>query len=174
MSITIKKIIPIIDYDVRQLCTNPYPGHPKGCPNYNKKKRCPPQAKFFEDVFDIDKPIYAIINTFDLESHIGRMRAKHPEWSPRQLKNCYYWQHQARKGLKQGIITFLKEHRDYHVTACPEGMGMNVTKTLENIGIHLQWPPETVTYQVAVVGIRKRPLDNEEKPLPQKLKELMD
>ncbi len=155
LSCIIKEVYPVIDYSVRSLCTRPYPGHPKGCPNFNKKKKCPPIAQKFENIFDLTQPIYAIIHVFDFRSHIEKMKNRHPEWSERQLKNCYYWQSKARSKLKEGILDFLKENRNYHVTTCPEGMGINVTETMKRIGIILEWPPENLTYQVAIAGIKK-------------------
>jgi hypothetical protein len=42
--------------------------------------------------------------------------------------------------------------QNYKVTACPEAMGVVVTETMANVGIKLEWPPKTVTYQVALAG----------------------
>lgn len=156
MSIMIKEVSPVIDYSVRQLCIRPYKGRPRGCPNYNSKKRCPPKVCRFEDYFDLDKPFYAIINVFDLKSHVDRMKQKHPNWSERQLRNCLYWQHTARKELKTAIFEFCKKHKCYRITVCPEGMGINVFKTMANIGIDMEWPPQNISYQIAIAGVRKK------------------
>ena len=154
-NIIIKQVIPVIDYKVRALCIKPYPNHPKGCPNFGKKEGCPPKAKKFEDVFDITKPIYAIVNVFDLKSHADKMKEKHPNWSERQIYCCLYWQKTARKQLLEGIKEFLKEHKGYteqHVQA----MGVEVTKTLEAVGIELEWEPKNIACQVALAGIKKQ------------------
>lgn len=160
MSVIIKEVIPVIDYSVRQLCLRPYKGRPHGCPNYNKKKRCPPKARYFGDYFDLNKPFYAIINVFDLKSHAERMRQKHPNWSEKQLRNLLYWQPAARKELKKAVFEFCKQNKGYHISICPEGEGINVFKTLNNIGIQMEWPPKNISYQVAIVGFRKRKKDN--------------
>ena len=86
------KVNPVIDYTVRALCVEPYEAHPKGCPNVGKCDRCPPEAPLFDRFFDTSKPIYAIVNEFDLGSHVERLRVKHPDWSERQLRCVLYWQ----------------------------------------------------------------------------------
>lgn len=155
-NIIVKQVIPVIDCKVRALCIKPYPNHPKGCPNFGKKEGCPPKAKKFEDVFDTTKPIYAIVNVFDLKSHADKMKEKHPNWSERQIYCCLYWQKTARKQLLEGIKEFLKEHKGYTVTTCPEAMGVEVTKTLEAVGIELEWEPKNIACQVALAGIKKQ------------------
>jgi predicted metal-binding protein len=149
-------IIPVINYKTKSLCLTPYPGHPKGCPNFGKKKTCPPKAPFFEKYFDMDKSFYLIINRFDLRAHVNKLRASHPDWSERQLKCCLYWQGTARKDLKVAIKEFLNIHSGYHVSMSPEAMGLDVTETLRNIGIILEWPPENFVYQVALAGVKRK------------------
>ena len=146
---------PILNPKVRGLCCLPYEGHPKGCPNFGKAERCPPQAPKFEDVVDLSKPVYAIVNSFDIAAHVERMRARHPDWSERQLLNCLYWQGTARKALRKEIKSFLAEHPDYEAHETPEAMGVNVTATLAAVGVALEWPPRKVAMQVAIAGIPK-------------------
>lgn len=145
-------VMPVIDYSVRNLCIYPYPGHKKGCPNFNKKNGCPPGAKLFDTVYDLSQPIFAIIHKFDLAGHVARMKGLHPEWSQRQLECCLYWQPRARKQLLQHIKYFLSDHPGYKVEACPEAMGVNITGTLKNSGLILEWPPKEWAYQVALAG----------------------
>ena len=150
--IIILNVNPIIDYSVRGLCTKPYYNHPKGCPNFGKKKGCPPSAELFDKVYDMSQPFYAIIYRFNLRSHTEKLKIKHPDWSDRQLKCCYYWQNTARKQLMIGIKQFLKEHRGLSVEPTPEAMGIDITKTLENSGFKLEWPPEFSVCKVAIAG----------------------
>jgi hypothetical protein len=153
---------PILDYYIRKLCNHPYPGHSHGCPNYGERSTCPPKALLFHEIIDLDQPIYAIWNVFDLGSHIQRMKTLHPEWSKRQLECCLYWQSRARKELDKKVIELI-EHiiyagghwRDYRLIKCPEACGVNVTETMRNIGEELEWPPRIKTYQVAIAGWRK-------------------
>jgi predicted metal-binding protein len=159
MSGIIKRVEPEIDHTVRSLCVKEYPGHKKGCPNFNHKDGCPPNAFFFDKVYDLSKPVYAIVNKFDFKYHVNKMRALHPEWSDRQCECCLYWQPGARKQLFEGIKKFLtyndKEYfkQGYRVEKCPEAMGVEITKTLAKAGIILEWPPANVAYQVALAAI---------------------
>lgn len=172
------QVSPIVDYTVRKLCCRPYPRHDRGkrigCPNYNLKEGCPPAAPFFDKVFDLTRPVFAIYNVFDLEKHVKKMKAAHPNWSDAQLKSCLLWQNGARKQLSKNIVIFLMEHPEYTVAvagyrgiekdlgdlypkvlpASPEAMGVDVTKTMASVGIYLEWPPDKVTYQVALAGVK--------------------
>lgn len=142
------------DPAVRKLCPKRYPGHPKGCPNYGKRRTCPPHAPLFMDIQDIEWPTFVIWNRFDFGAHVWRMRVKHPKWSERQLACCLYWQGTARKKLNEEIEKFKRSHANYTVTRCPEAMGVNVTETMKHLGIVLEWPPERYAYQVAIGFVR--------------------
>jgi len=174
-------VIPVIDSSVRGLCYRPYPGHKYGCPNHGKRPSCPPQAPLLGDVLDLDKPIWAVWTMFDLASHVEKMRAKHPNWTERQCRNCLYWQSGSRKKLKEEVrvrqyLTYLEDairlapkHLVHQppppgpypqtprtiVIYCPEAMGVNVTATMASVRVILEWPPVNVTYQVALVGYPK-------------------
>ncbi len=150
MTVEVKKIMPVIDADVRQLCFKPYPNHPKGCPNHNQRESCPPKVLLWMDVCDTYNATWLYWTKFDLAAHRERMRAKHPNWSRRQLDCCLYWQGTARKPLRN----YLKSQMlpGFFITTCPEAMGVNITETMKNIGIELEWPPEHFTYQVAMGG----------------------
>jgi predicted metal-binding protein len=157
-------VIPVLDKSVRSLCVKPYPNHPKGCPNWNKKEGCPPKAKLLGDIFDLAKSVYLVYNRFDFGSHVERMRERHPEWSQRQVECCLYWQGTARKQLRAQVEEFLVEayntqplhvFSQLHQLHCPEACGVDITATMKSIGIDMEWPPKTVTYQVALVGFAK-------------------
>jgi len=144
---------PVLDTGVRSLCIQAYPNHPKGCPNYGQKLTCPPNAPIFDRIINIHCPVYAIYNVFDLEAHRERMRKLHPEWSPRQLDCCLYWQPSARKQLNMEIYSFLLCHTGWRITTCPEAEGVNVTDTMKRAGVFLEWPPVHTTYQIALAGV---------------------
>lgn len=170
-----KQVTPVIDYSVRGLCCRPYTNHDKGdhigCPNYNSKQGCPPGAELFDKKFDLVQPVFAIWNAFDFKSHVKRMKMLHSSWSPAQLACCYYWQPTARKQLTKELIYFMLLHPDYHVAVAfykgldkdlrglysriipspPEAMGVEVGKTIADIGINI-WPIEDTTYQIALAG----------------------
>lgn len=149
------RVEPILCDEVRGLCRRPYPNHPRGCPNWGKRGSCPPKAKRFKDVFELGE-VFAIWTTFPFGEHVERMRQKHPDWSERQLACCLYWQGTARKNLNAEIKRFLIGNPIMVVTRCPEAMGVDVTKTmLLGACERLEWPPRTVTYQVAMAGRAK-------------------
>ncbi len=140
---------------IRSLCYKKYPNHPKGCPNFGKRRNCPPNAGIFDEVYDASE-VYAVFNAFDIGKHIAKMKDRHPEWSERQLVNCLYWQGTARKALKADCAAFYSDYgsEGFHIESCPEAMGVNVTETMKNIGIVLEWPPRKKAYQIAMAAIQ--------------------
>ena len=152
----------VVDKGVRALCVKAYAGHAKGCPNFNEKPGCPPQAPMIEDVLDLSQPVFAIWNFFDMAGHVAKMKAKHPDWSDRQLRCCLYWQAGARKKLKETIRAFLREQGRLKVVGCPEACGVNVTETMKSAGIILEWPPVSIAYQVVLAGCPRRKTDAQE------------
>ena len=152
---------PIIEPDVRGLCTRAYEGHPRGCPNYGKRPTCPPEAPMLGDVLDLAQRVFAVWNVFDFAGHIERMVIAHPAWSDRQRRNCRYWQGPARVRHRGIVAEFTREAVLSRAgilvpVFCPEACGVNVTATMACVGVCLEWPPRTVAYQVALVGIPKR------------------
>lgn len=149
----VSRVDPVIDHKVRLLCSRPYPGHKKGCPNYNDRNSCPPQARLLHQAIDLEQAVYCVWNVFAFGEHVARMRKKHSEWSQRQCECCLYWQGTARKHLRKRISNFLTSQPGRLVVIrCPEAMGVNVTATMQSLGLELEWPPRTVAYQVALVG----------------------
>ncbi len=154
MIIKLKEVV--LDRKMRGLCAYPYPNHKKGCPNFRKLERCPPGCPLFSDKFDMAGPFYAIINEFDLAAHVARMKAKHPAWSQRQLECVLYWQGTARKQLHKRVLRFLKKHPELSIEDHPEAGAVNVTETLQRVGINLEWPPKNIVRQVAIAAPRRR------------------
>jgi predicted metal-binding protein len=151
----IHKVEPVLDQSVRALCVRAYDGHPKGCPNFRKRKTCPPYSPLFEEVFDLSYPVYAIGERFNLKAHEDKMRSRHPDWSYKQLTCCLYWQGSVRKQLKEEIKKFQKSRSCLICTDCPEALGVNVTATLDPVGIKLEWPPINYVVKVALCGTPK-------------------
>lgn len=147
------EVKPVVHRGIQDLCRRPYPGHPKGCPNYGHKLGCPPLAPLFSEVFDLSKDVFAIIIEFDLEQHTARMRLKHPSWSESQCRCLLYWQPKVRKLLKGEVARFLPSHPGYVAEMTPEAMGVDVTRTLRNAGVILEWPPRRIVRQVALAGV---------------------
>ena len=142
-----------IDYSVRDLCTEPYYNHPKGCPNYNKKVGCPPHTPVIENLlFFVWSNTFIIWNIFDFAGHCRKMKRNHPDWTQRQIECCLYWQSTARKQLENEIEKFSFEHPFESIIRNPEAIGVNVTATMSKIGEILEWPPKRIAYQVAIAG----------------------
>ena len=154
---TIHYVKPMIDYSVRNLCFKEYPNHKKGCPNFGNRFMCPPTAPLIKDFFNLDKRIMAVVIHFNLELHRQKMLALHPKWSKRQTDCCLYWQGTVRKQLKKEIAYNLTrsplfDSEKLIATDCPEAMGVDVTATMKNAGIILEWPPEKIVRKIAFIG----------------------
>jgi len=120
-------------------CAMPYPGHPHGCPNIGKGyPDCPPLAPRVDEVIDLDRGVWWIGSVFDLAGHRRQMMEKHPNWSERKAGCVYYWQPTVRAHNRRLLRQFLAEHPDM-VAFSPEGLGVNVTLTLREVGVHLRW-----------------------------------
>jgi len=132
------------------LCRKSYSGHSKGCPNYNNRPSCPPVALRWDKL--IKPPIYAIWNIFPFGQHVDKMRTKHPLWSERQARCCLYWQGTARKQLREKVTRFLIDYPNLKILWCPEANWVNVTETMQSIGIKLEWPPVKYAYQIVLAG----------------------
>lgn len=146
-----QKIVPVIDYSVRGLCFKPYPGHKRGCPNYGKVG-CPPIAPLWDKHCDLSLATWVFWKRFNLAEHRKRMKLKHPNWTTRQCKCCLYWQKGARKPLIEHIEKW--KTPGFFTTIRPEAMGINVTETMKQIGVTLEWGPSPITWlhQVAMGG----------------------
>ena len=136
-TIPIKRLVVFKDTGSR-FCRLPYPNHPNGCPNYYKKKTCPPFAPMAGVFFDLSKPLYFVHSEFNLEAHAKRMKDKHPEWSERQCRCVLYWQGTSRKQLRKRVYGATELLRTNATTTCPEGMGVNVYMTARLSGLFLQ------------------------------------
>ncbi len=119
-------------------CKLQYPGHPKGCPNYNKSAKCPPQAPSIEEYFDITNPLYLVHSEFDLSKHQNKMQDAHPKWSERQCRCVLYWQSTSRKQLKGRVAKALDLLNLNGVAFIPEAMGVNVYATAALSNLHLE------------------------------------
>jgi len=151
------KVVPVLDPAVRKLCCRPYPGHPRGCPNFGTVERCPPRARHLDDVFDLGAPFYVVWSVFQLGDHVRAMREVHPRWSDRQVRCVLYWQGKARKRLREEVTKFREEHPevDWLVEATPEAMGLEVTRTMAEAGVALPWPPVEQAFHVALAGKKR-------------------
>lgn len=118
-------------------CLYPYPGHPKGCPNYGRDG-CPPHIPFITELMDLRRPVYIAFSEFNLNAHVETMRRKHPQWSERQLRNVLYWQNTSRKQMRQRAKIAQFYGGGDRVLTCPEAYGVNVYATCLISGLKLQ------------------------------------
>ena len=132
-------------------CTSPYPGHPKGCPNF---PGCPKGKVHFpchEKLYNIKK-WYAVVHFFDMAEHVRKMREKHPDWSERQLRNCRHWQNGVRKKLREEMSTL----PDGILLEIPEAHGIDVVSTMKQHSVEIHFPPENQVVKVMFVGVREK------------------
>jgi len=144
-----------IQMETRKWCTLPYPGHANGCPNYNKRDTCPPNAPVLWKYFNLAKPVAFVIVKFNLGEHIIRMYKKHPHWSYRQAKCCLYWQGKVRKILREDTKAFMKNRYYNQFTDCPEAMGVNVLRTCNVLGVPIKRNPVDFVYKVCMIGYKQ-------------------
>ena len=142
------------------LCRKPYHAHPEGCPNFGKKKGCPPRQPLIDEVFDLGRELYVIYTIFPVGKFAERMRLAHPRWAeqPRQLYNPLRWQKRARNEHSREVERFLAEHNGMKVDRCPEARGVNITHLMRSVGVELdwRWPPKhsvkNVKHVVSLAG----------------------
>ena len=132
-------------------CQMPYPGHPHGCPNFGKRSDCPPEVAMIDTAFDLNRPHWFIVETFDLKAQMERMKALHPTWTERQQRNCLYWQGGVRTRLRHQITQFIG-FRPLFWTMNPEAMGINVLQTARRVGIPIATKPKDMVFKIAFVG----------------------
>lgn len=114
----------VIDHSVRDLCTRPYPGHPKGCPYFGKRPQCPPAAPIVEEFIDITQPHYFLVAKYSLSS---------------EKSNTHAW-HSIQSVLTESVNLYENEHPGTVATLHPSAVGIDVYKTAEAAGITLQLP----------------------------------
>mgnify|MGYP006303642661 CR=1 FL=1 len=137
-------------------CTLPYPGHPKGCPNYGKKPSCPPNAPPVRERFDLARPLYLVHSGFDLAAHAAAMKEKHSGWSDRQCRCLLYWQPKSRKQLRERVLRAAAITGAREMTDCPEAMGVNVFATAAVSGLKLDRTRSiSICRHVALLGFRR-------------------
>jgi predicted metal-binding protein len=142
----------VINPEVRGWCKLPYPGHPRGCPNFGKRADCPPRVGIIGDFFDLSKKHWLIVLPFDLAAFKEKMRIKHPAWSERQLGCCIYWQAGVKRRLREACLKFMAKYPGTTFNFYPEAMGVNVFLTLAQFGYKLERRPIKTIYKVALVG----------------------
>lgn len=134
-------------------CRLPYPGHPRGCPNYGKKSECPPRAERIGEYLDLQKPLFLVHSEFNVLAQAARMHKRHPKWTDRQCRNLLYWQATSRRQLHDRAARAAKLLGTDLFTVTPEAMGVNVFATTRLAGLKLD-PTRSVNIcrHVALLG----------------------
>jgi len=142
------------DRRIPMWCALPYPGHPKGCPNFgNQPDRCPPHAPYITDIFDLSKPMWLAFSEFDLAGHIKSMKAKHSDWSEPRLRCVLYWQSRSKKQMKLRASTLASHVGADTIHHMAEAAGVQMYRTAEASGLHLEKIRDiTVCHHIALVG----------------------
>ena len=151
---------PVMDVKaIAPLCKFPYRGHPKGCSFCNKKR-------YWYDVCDIEQPIWALYFSMNLYPLWSKLRKKWTHWTEGQVQNNRYWQATKKKLLKELEIEFLQTHpgpwcrvlnrAPGHITYA---FGISYNPTMEQIGVHLKWPPEPHPITIQFLGRPKPGVD---------------
>jgi len=149
-----------VNYMCRGYCKLPYSNHPKGCPNFNKSPECPPKSSMVEDVFDLNREMFFVVEEFNLKEHVAQMKLNHPRWTELQLRNLLYWQGGVRKRLKEKAEQFMQHDMIY--TLLPESMGVMVINTALKLGIPIETKPKEKVFKIALVGYPKIEQHNNE------------
>jgi len=136
-------------------CELPYPGHPKGCPNF--KGSCQTFPRIHE-YFDLEKPHWFCIQEFNIADHAAKMKAAHPDWSDRMCRNVLYWQNGVRAQLHRECSKFLLDVTTITAqwTTIPEMMGVNVILTMRRLGLEIELKPVHIVRKVALIAWRKK------------------
>lgn len=151
--IPVKRLV--INEEAGEWCRLPYPGHKRGCPQYNKKPTCPPRIGHVGRHFDLSKPTYLVHSEFDLAADMERRRGDRENVTDRQLRCVLYWQEKSRKQLRERARLAVYALNLNQVTFCPEGMMVNVYATARLSGLRLEKIDGLKTCRhVALIGHR--------------------
>lgn len=142
---------------VHQLCTQPYYKHPKGCPNFNNKDKCPSDILHISEEYDCSD-IHMFFLKFSFSEYIDQKKQIHPTWNFRQLYNQRHWQGHLRSQLNQYWESIEDRYPEHELIENPEAQGVNIQETLKQINVEMEWPSEEYipeyVYHVYLLGKR--------------------
>ncbi|MBD3216132.1 MAG: hypothetical protein GF311_26195 [Candidatus Lokiarchaeota archaeon] len=177
LKIHIKKVSEntiIFSKKTRLWCRLPYPDHPKGCPNYNKNRLCPPKIKYMNDLTQKYNFYYLVYAIFDLKNQKERMLKRNPKWSKRQAKCLLYWQRSVKKYLKDYLLEIYEKNRDKdkYLLSCGSGFkseifdqeiipsmeaaGIDVYRTMKNNHIDFEIKPNKKVILVNLICTKEK------------------
>ena len=139
----------------RSMCIRPYKNHKYGCPNFGKLPTCPPNIPcMYDQIFDISD-VYAIVTKFYLEKYFNKRREKRPDLAEGQIRNIRIWQPIALKENDYAISEFYKENpskNDYVSTRLLECMGVDVIRTMKEVGVEIKFPVTEYAYRISFIA----------------------
>lgn len=151
----------IFSEKIREFCLKPYPGHKKGCPNYNKNPLCPPLAPYRKDILKKHSKFILVWATFDFATYKEEMKEIHLDWSAKQISCVLYWQ----GSLKKLIKNYISELQYDELFGCGSGFlnsqsiesaGINVFSTLKLNNIYYEIKPVHNIVLVALLCMKKK------------------
>jgi hypothetical protein len=132
-------------------CKLPYPGHPKGCVNFDKRIGCPPKSEFFQNI--ITAPFFLAAQKFVIASYSEKIKNKIPNWTDRQASCLKYYQKSVSKKIKEEAKTFIESKKQNLILIeRPEANGIDIFNTCKNIGIFLDRNPKKIMWKIMLIG----------------------
>jgi len=165
---------PVVDLrKMAPLCKYPFRRNSlKGC-NFCKSKR------YWYDVIDPNQEIYALYFSMNLVPLWTKLRERWPHWTKAQVENNRYWRATKHKLLKELECEFLQSHPGPWCRALNRATGYQdpktgmwiqcphttytfaiwYSRTMQQIGIYMRWPPEPYPLTIQFVGRPKPGVD---------------
>lgn len=135
-------------------CKLPYPGHPNGCPNYRKKRDCPPNTPFIFDI--LEEPFWLVGIRFDIKNK-GKPIENYSSFSEENC--CCFPPGQNENIFRQEIQKTLGKESDIQILYKPEAYGVDVFKTCKDNDLDLEFfPPKKYLWKIVVAGKKKQTL----------------
>lgn len=105
---------------------------------YGIRSGCPPLVLYVEEILDLGRPIYLVLQEFDLVGYVEGRRKLFPDWTEAQLRNVLYWQNGNLVALRRRVDSEHRLLRTGTALIKPEANGVNVYRTAEASGLRLE------------------------------------
>lgn len=138
-------------------CQKPYGKQENGCPNYNdpEHSECPPfdepNGGIISSFINLNKEHWFWVIEFDIGGYDRKNKELHPDWSDKQRRNSIRWQGHLTKRLRIACETFMP-NQGLVFTFKPEGRGVHVIKSAQNIGIPIKARHKDTIFKIALIG----------------------
>jgi len=98
-----------------------------------------------------------VIEDFDISAWESKQRLKHPDWTIRQLRNSRHWQKGLVKKLRESTRYWFNELDADVMLDIPEACGVNLVKTMSDMGMPLEWGQTARTIRKIMLIGKERP-----------------